>query len=143
MFGQIYTTGDLLPDLEEQGVRQLYPKDKPVDFRGELHRLNRSLLFSFIDLIKVLAEHPSQYARRIEDMGLILRNMHHLLNALRPHQARATLVHMLQTQIQQRRVAVQDVRRQTQEAMDIVQSALQSLESGRESDSAGPSSMTM
>jgi hypothetical protein len=38
--------------------------------------------------VDVLADRPSQYARKVEDIGLILKNMHHLLNLLRPHQVR-------------------------------------------------------
>jgi mediator of RNA polymerase II transcription subunit 7 len=37
--------------------------------------------------------------------------MHNLINAFRPHQARETIIHMLQTQIQERRDAAHDIRK--------------------------------
>jgi mediator of RNA polymerase II transcription subunit 7 len=111
MFGSNYTTDDMLPTLEEQGLRQLYPKGPNVDYKKELRSLNRELCLQFLELADVLVERPSQYARRVEDMGLILRNMHHLLNSLRPHQAKATLIHMLDSQIQRRKEAVTEIRR--------------------------------
>ncbi|OAE30524.1 hypothetical protein AXG93_977s1080 [Marchantia polymorpha subsp. ruderalis] len=111
LFGANYTTDDVLPSLEEQGLRQLYPTGPNVDYKKELRSLNRELSFQFLELSDVLVERPSQYARRVEDMGLILRNMHHLLNSLRPHQARATLIHILESQIQRRKKAVADIRR--------------------------------
>jgi mediator of RNA polymerase II transcription subunit 7 len=56
------------------------------DFKKELTSLNRDLQLHILELTDVLIERPSQYARRVEDISLILRNMHHLLNSMRPHQ---------------------------------------------------------
>ncbi|PRQ44330.1 putative transcription regulator MED7 family [Rosa chinensis] len=77
---------DMLPSLEEQGVCQLYPKGPNIGT-------------------------PSQYARRVEEISLMFKNLHHLLNSLRPHQARATLVHILELHIKRRKQAVEDVKR--------------------------------
>nr|XP_027088112.1 mediator of RNA polymerase II transcription subunit 7b-like isoform X2 [Coffea arabica] len=86
LFGATYTTDDVLPSLEEQGVRQLYPKGPNVDFKKELRALNRELQLHILELADILIERPSQYARRVEDISLIFKNLHHLLNSLRPHQ---------------------------------------------------------
>ena len=61
-----------------------------ADFRGQLARLNRELLFAYLDLVDCLVERPSAYARAIESVGLLARNMAYLLNALRAHQARGS-----------------------------------------------------
>ncbi|KAF6149793.1 hypothetical protein GIB67_017526 [Kingdonia uniflora] len=117
MVSAIYTmtcllqTDDVLPSLEDQGVRQLYPKGPNVDFKKELRSLNRELQLHILELADVLVERPSQYARRVEDISLIFKNLHHLLNSLRPHQARATLIHILEQQIQRRKQAVEDIKR--------------------------------
>ncbi|KAL8491805.1 hypothetical protein ACS0TY_023417 [Phlomoides rotata] len=111
LYGANYTTDDVLPGLEEQGVRQLYPKGTNVDFKKELRSLNRELQLHLLELADVLVERPSQYARRVEDISLIFKNLHHLLNSLRPHQARATLIHILELQIQRRKQAVEDIKR--------------------------------
>ncbi|KAI3913172.1 hypothetical protein MKW98_007188 [Papaver atlanticum] len=42
--------------------------------------------------------------------------MHHLLNSLRPHQARATLIDILELQIQRRREAVEDIKRKLEDS---------------------------
>lgn len=57
------------------------------DFKKELRSLNRELQLHILELADVLVERPSQYARRVEDISLIFKNLHHLLNSLRPHQA--------------------------------------------------------
>ncbi|XP_057858328.1 mediator of RNA polymerase II transcription subunit 7a isoform X1 [Cryptomeria japonica] len=128
LYGATYTTDDILPSLEEQGVRQLYPKGPNIDFKKELKVLNRELLLQVLELADVLVERPSQYARRVEDIGLIFKNMYHLLNSLRPHQARATLIHILQLQIQRRKQAIEDIRRRREEARQLVREAHSTLE---------------
>ncbi|GAQ78766.1 Transcriptional coactivator [Klebsormidium nitens] len=115
MFGQTYSTEDQLPNLEQQGIRQLYPKHSDIDIPAELRKLNRELVFTYLELVDVLAERPSQYARRVEDIGLILKNMHHLLNLLRPHQAQATVLHALEEQVRRRKEALATIRKQRQE----------------------------
>ncbi|KAI8558805.1 hypothetical protein RHMOL_Rhmol04G0125300 [Rhododendron molle] len=81
------------------------------DFKNELRSLNRELQLHILELADVLVERPSQYARRVEDISLIFKNLHHLLNSLRPHQGRATLIHLLESQIQRRKQAVEDIKR--------------------------------
>ncbi|XP_076900051.1 mediator of RNA polymerase II transcription subunit 7a-like [Bidens hawaiensis] len=128
LYGATYTTDDVLPSLEDQGVRQLYPKGLNVDFKKELRSLNRELQLHILELADVLIERPSQYARRVEDISLIFKNLHHLLNSLRPHQARATLIHILELQIQRRKQAVEDIKRRREEAQRLLKEALGTLE---------------
>ncbi|CAM8963735.1 unnamed protein product [Rhodiola kirilowii] len=127
-FGANLTTDDVLPSLEDQGVRQLYPKGSNVDFKKELRSLNRELQLHILELADVLVDRPSQYARRVEDISLIFKNIHHLLNSLRPHQARATLIHILELQIQRRKQAVEDIKRRREEAQKLLKEALNTLE---------------
>ncbi|KAL2531210.1 Mediator of RNA polymerase II transcription subunit 7b [Abeliophyllum distichum] len=128
LYGANYTTHDVLPTLEEQGVRQLYTKGPNVDFKKELRSLNRELQLHLLELADVLVERPSQYARRVEDISLIFKNLHHLLNSMRPHQARATLIHILELQIQRRKQAVEDIKRRREEAQRLLQEALGTLD---------------
>jgi len=120
-FGGNYTTTDVLPELEEEGLRQLYATGPDVDYKKELRTLNRELLLQFLELTDALIERPSQSARCVEDMTLILRNIHHLLNSLRPHQARATVTHILEVQLQQRKQALAEIRRKRGEARALLQ----------------------
>lgn len=120
-YGGNYTTTDILPGLEEEGLRQLYPTGSDVDYKKELRALNRELILQFLELTDALIERPSQSARCVEDMTLILRNIHHLLNSLRPHQARATVIHMLETQLIRRKEALAEIRRKRAEARATLQ----------------------
>jgi mediator of RNA polymerase II transcription subunit 7 len=53
---------------------------------------------------------PSAYARRVEEITLLFNNMHHLLNAIRPSQAYATLEHVFTEQLKQKRERLRAVR---------------------------------
>ena len=57
-----------------------------ADFRKELGRLNREVLFGLLELVDALVQRPSAYARLVEGIGLALRNANFLLNLLRAHQ---------------------------------------------------------
>ncbi|KAK4588437.1 hypothetical protein RGQ29_019437 [Quercus rubra] len=127
-FGSNYTTDDVLPTLEEQGVRQLYPKGPNIDFKKELRSLNRELQLHILEFADVLAERPSQYARRVEEISLIFKNLHHLLNSSRPQQARATLIHILELQIQCRKQAVEDIKRRREEARKLLKESIATLD---------------
>ncbi|KAI5010519.1 mediator of RNA polymerase II transcription subunit 7a-like [Hordeum vulgare subsp. vulgare] len=132
LFGATYTTDVVLPSLEDQGVRQLYPKGPDIDFKKELRTLNRELQLHILELADILVERPSQYARRVEDISLIFKNLHHLLNSLRPHQARATLIHLLESQIQRRKQAIEDIKQRREEAQRLLGESLIIIEGSQQ-----------
>lgn len=57
-----------------------------IDFKKELRSLNGELQLHVLELADILIERPSQYARRVEEISTVFKNLHHLLNSLRPHQ---------------------------------------------------------
>jgi len=133
LFGELYTTEDGLPPLQ---VRRLYDTrpDGTIDFRGQLLALHRELVANVLELLAVLVDKPSGYARQVENVGLILRNMQHLANNLRPHQARATLVDALRHEAEAKTAATERL----QQACDSAEAALQSaVEALRQAASGG------
>ena len=65
-----------------------------VDYKKELRSLNRELQLHILELADVLVERPSQYAKRIGEISSVFKNLHHLLNSLRPHQVRRSCYSM-------------------------------------------------
>lgn len=108
LFGEIYTTEDGLPGLQ---VRKLYSGGgpggaAPLDAKTQLLGLHRELTVNFLELLEVLVERPSAYARQVENVGLVLRNMMHLANGLRPVQARDSVVAALEGSLAESRAAL-------------------------------------
>lgn len=84
--------------------------------------MNKELLFSFQELLSVLIDQPSSSPKHIADIGALLRQMHHLLNMLRPHQAWATLAQTLQSELLHRQEAVTDLQKQVAVARECLES---------------------
>lgn len=60
-----------------------------ADVKQELLKLNKGLLFIYIDLLHILVHNPSQYADMVTVAITCLQNMQHLISRLRPEQVGA------------------------------------------------------
>lgn len=97
--------------LADRGVEQLYPDHESVhkNPQPQLIALARSLLTTFLSLLGVLSENPSLYDERVEALRQICENMHALINAYRPHQARETLILMMEERVERRREEIRKI----------------------------------
>lgn len=103
-----------------QGIKRLYPQH--FDRRSrELKKLNHSLLVNFLDLLDLLVYSPDSPKRteKVDDISVLFIHIHHLLNELRPHQARETLRVMLELQRRQRDETVVRFRKHTERVCDF------------------------
>ncbi|GAM18214.1 hypothetical protein SAMD00019534_013890 [Acytostelium subglobosum LB1] len=126
MFGQPYATTDVLPSLSEQGVQQLYPDDSISPIK-ELKKLNRSILFNYLQLLETLVENPQEYKKKVDDISLLFINFHHLLNSYRPHQARETLISIMSEQLKQKRESISKINSTLESCKVIFNQSLQSI----------------
>ncbi|CAI5719912.1 unnamed protein product [Peronospora destructor] len=112
MFGSPYSTLDVVPDLLQPGKKLYAPErddaDVLMDYKAQMKKINHSLLANFVELIDVLIKKPSLFNEKLDDMELLFLNMHNLINAFRPHQARETVIQILKTQVQDRKNASTD-----------------------------------
>lgn len=110
----------ILSSLKEHGVTQLY--SDAADNIKELKKLKSSLLISFLDLLDVLIQCPTNPIRekKIEDLELLFINFHHLVNTFRPHQALETLIQMIKIQKDQKLNLVEQINSK----MEVVRTGL-------------------
>jgi mediator of RNA polymerase II transcription subunit 7 len=80
-----------------------------LDHKTELKKLNLSLLFNHYLLIDVLIEDPEKSTEVQEQILKIFLNFHHLLNSLRPHQAREALITTMDAQIERRKKFLEEL----------------------------------
>ncbi|KAF2267351.1 MED7-domain-containing protein [Lojkania enalia] len=117
----------VLPSLEDWHYEQLYPSP-PSPVAGEdptsqsgwtldrakyLKDLVRSLILNFVELLGIVANNPAAADKdeKLGDIATIVANMHALINEYRPHQARETLINMMEEQLERKRAEVDGIRR--------------------------------
>ncbi|KAI1435457.1 MED7-domain-containing protein [Xylaria sp. CBS 124048] len=130
LFGGTYWLTDELPPLEDADVRRLFPAPEERDQDGKhfdratiLKRLAKSLLLNFLELTGLLALSPEAANDKINDLRDLFINFHHLINEYRPHQARESLISMMQSQLDRTRAETNSIR----DAKDKAERVLEGL----------------
>ncbi|KAI2633173.1 MED7-domain-containing protein [Hypomontagnella submonticulosa] len=117
VFGDTYRLKDELPRLEDMNIRRLFPNPEERDQDGKhfdraliLKRLAKSLLLNFLELTGLLAINPEAAEQKTQDIRDLFINFHHLINEYRPHQARESLISMMQAQLDRTRAETNAIR---------------------------------
>lgn len=113
-YGNLWSFEDKLPKLSDIGWEQLYKEDddeldsskKKIQ---ELHKLMKSLLLNFVELIGIMSINPSEFNQKVEDLKLILININHILNSYRPHQSRESLIMLIKGRIDSKRRDIENI----------------------------------
>ncbi|KAL4760586.1 mediator complex subunit MED7 [Aspergillus foveolatus] len=123
IFGEVQNLSTALPSLEEQGITQLYPSSPKPDAKSEdssqpaqplnhayyLLKISKSLLLNFLEFVGILSVAPEQFEPKVEDIRNLFINAHHLLNLYRPHQARESLIMMMEAQLARTKDEIQQM----------------------------------
>jgi mediator of RNA polymerase II transcription subunit 7 len=97
--------------LKNYHIPQLYPDEVEgtEEYINILKKLNHSLLFNYIELLKTLSKTPEDYVKNVDNIRLLLINMHHILNGCRIYQARDTIKLMIEQQINRRMKSITEI----------------------------------
>ena len=117
----------IIRTLEDQDIKRLYPKE--YDYRREIKKMNVSLMASMLDLLDALINCPESPVRqeKCTDIEMLFIQMHHLLNEMRPHQARETIRVKLDRQKKQRLDMINKLETQIEEVIEMVNSSIASI----------------
>jgi mediator of RNA polymerase II transcription subunit 7 len=112
--------------LESAGIEQVYPSHPSVrsDPQPHLIALARSMLASFLSLVGILSTNPELYEEKTKDLQTLMYNMHDLINQYRPHQARETLILLMEERVERMRREIRGI----EDAKDKVRTVLKTLE---------------
>ncbi|KAJ5325486.1 hypothetical protein MYU51_000179 [Penicillium brevicompactum] len=130
VFGELQALSTALPSLKEQGIDQLYPEPSaptadqdsqpsPLNHAYYLLKISKSLLLNFLEFVGTLSVSPEQFESKVQDLRNLFINAHHLLNLYRPHQARESLIMMMEDQLNHSREEIKQ--------MDKVKADVESL----------------
>jgi mediator of RNA polymerase II transcription subunit 7 len=111
--------------LADGGIEQLYPADASVRLNPQPHLIGlaRSLLTTFLGLTGILSQNPELYEERVTDLQTIMYNLHDLINQYRPHQARESLIFMMEERVE----GMKEEIRRIEEGKERVAKLLQGL----------------
>ncbi|KAF2804727.1 MED7-domain-containing protein [Mytilinidion resinicola] len=132
-FGETKHIQAPLSSLKEFDIEQLYPSsptspsategvqsDWTLDRAVYLKKIARSILLNFLELVGVLSVNPMQYDEKVADLRTLYANAHHLINEYRPHQARETLILMMEDQLEKARAEVEGIKGMKQKINDVL-----------------------
>ena len=84
--------------------------------------LVRSALFSYLELLAITARNPTHPHKdeKLAHIATIMANMHALINEYRPHQARETLIRMMEEQLERKKKEVEGVRKMREKVAETL-----------------------
>jgi len=87
-----------------------------------LKKINASILVNFLDLLDVLIKCPdtSKREEKCADIAMLFIQMHHLINELRPHQARETIRVTLHNQKRQKLEMISRLNKQIEKVNEMI-----------------------
>lgn len=108
--------------LTDWSYTQLYPSSPPtsdphsatahIDRQAYLNRFNRSLIVEYVKLLGIIAVSPTNPGKNevLKHILNLVCNMHGLINEFRPHQARETLIRIMEEQVARKKREIEGVR---------------------------------
>lgn len=80
----------------------------------------QGLLLNFLELTGIFAQDSSKAKAKLEQLNTILLNAHQLVNDYRPHQARETLIMMMEDQLERKKAEVEGIRKMRDKIDDML-----------------------
>lgn len=111
-----------IPSAHASQVSSTQPESATPDPQ-RLKTLTRSLLLHFLSLSNILAMNPIDYPPKWDEIRDVFLEAHKVINEYRPHQARETLIQMMEEQVRRGREEI----RLCKETEVKVREALQDL----------------
>lgn len=121
-FGQSNSLHPKDPNLADLEIEQLYPDHPSVHKNPQPHliALARSLLTKYLHLLGVLSNNPEEYEQCTKELQTIVYNMHDLINKYRPHQARETLILMMEERVDKLRGEIRGIDEGAEKAKELL-----------------------
>ena len=118
-YERLYPTS---PPSPAPGEDPVDPAKWTLDRQNYLFRLMRSVLLAFLELLGIVALNPTSPAKeeKLKNILTLMTNMHALINEYRPHQARETLIHIMERQLERKKAEVAGIKRMSQKVEETL-----------------------
>eukprot|EP00033_Pygsuia_biforma_P003778 GCRY01004140.1.p1 GENE.GCRY01004140.1~~GCRY01004140.1.p1 ORF type:complete len:200 (+),score=28.93 GCRY01004140.1:188-787(+) len=129
LFNTQYSKKMQQPALEDFGVKKLFHHEKEEDTPKELLRLNKKISIVYLELLTILTTKPADYMAKVDELKTTFLNISFLLNSYRPHQARETIVMILEHQIRRQKQVIQQIREKKASVRALLNQRMDTLKS--------------
>ncbi len=101
----------------------LHSANANIDRQQYLNRFNRSILLEYLSLLGVLTLDPkSEHKdRKLKHILTLVCNMHALINEYRPHQARETLIRIMEEQVRRKKTEIEGVKAMEEKVRSVLE----------------------
>lgn len=123
IFGQPKSLQPQDPTLADLEIEQIYPDHASVHKNPQPHliALARSLLTKYLHILGVLSANPTDHwEQSTKELEKIVYNMHDLINRYRPHQARESLILMMEERVERMREEIRGIEEGERKAREMV-----------------------
>ena len=106
---------------------QLYPSPSDswssLDRQNYLFRFLRSIMLAYVELLGIMAADPlsEEKDEKLRDILTLVLNMHALINEYRPHQARETLIRLMEQQVERKRGEIEGIKKMAAKVKDTLE----------------------
>lgn len=114
--------------LESAGIDQLVPSHSDVRLNPQPHLIGlaRSLLTAFLSLVGTLSQNPEQFQDSANDLQTIMYNLHDLINQYRPHQARESLILLMEARVEKMKDEIRAIDESKEKVVKLLQGVRES-----------------
>jgi len=114
--------------LADLGIERLYPDHPSVYLNPQYHLISlaRSQLTTYLTLVGAMSQDAESWPPFAADLETITYNMHDLINRYRPHQARETVILMMEERIERMKDEIKQIR----EGREKVEGLMKGLQDG-------------
>jgi mediator of RNA polymerase II transcription subunit 7 len=120
-----WTYTQLYPNAADEPSTEPVPASASsnLDRQNYLFRFNRSILLTYIELLGIVALNPTSEHKdeKLKHILTMVTNMHALINEYRPHQARETLINIMQEQVERKKREVEGVKKMKERVRDVLE----------------------
>lgn len=104
--------------------------DANIDRQQYLNRFNRSIIIEFLSLLGILTLDPKSEHKdnKLKHILTLVCNMHALINEYRPHQARETLIRIMEEQVRRKKAEIEGVKAMEEKVRGVLDGFGKALE---------------
>ncbi|KAK9468904.1 mediator of RNA polymerase [Lipomyces arxii] len=120
-FGLNWSVNDCLPLLNDIIDINNANNNNKIDL---LNEIINNLLLKYLELVGIMSIEPEQFPKNVDEIRVLLINIHHILNQYRPHQARESVISLMESELIRKQSQIKLIRDACENAENVLNSVI-------------------